>query len=335
MSSHEIVLLPGDGIGPEVAFAACRVIEATNINIDWVEMPAGTAALAEFGQSLPDKVLETIRDLGVALKGPITTPVGTGFRSVNVSLRQELGLFANLRPVRTFPGLEARYKDVDLVIIRENTEGLYIGEEIQENPDVVRAHKRVSRMASQRIAKFAFDYSVSNHREKLTIVHKANILKKSDGLFLDTARHISTDYQSIVCQDRIVDALAMDLVIDPGRHDVLLCPNLYGDIISDLAAGLVGGLGLVPGSNIGSQAAVFEAVHGSAPDIAGQGIANPTALILAAEMMLNHLGETSAARQIHQGLLAVFREGACLTPDLGGRASTQEFTDAVISKITS
>ncbi len=330
MSSHEIVLLAGDGIGPEVAQAARRVIEATGVDINWVELSAGKNAVKIYGQTLPDEVLEAIRSCRVALKGPLATPIGTGFRSVNVSLRQELELFANLRPVQSFPGLEGRYKDVDLVIIRENTEGLYIGEEVQESPGVIRAHKRVSLKASQRIAEFAFNFASANQRKKITVVHKANILKKSDGLFLDTARNVSTGYSSILCEDRIVDALAMDLVLDPSRHDVLLCPNLYGDIISDLAAGLIGGLGLVPGANIGQDNAVFEAVHGSAPDIAGEGIANPSALILAGEMMLRYLGETAAAEKIRNGLITLFKEGNTLTPDLGGSASTIEFSEALI-----
>jgi isocitrate dehydrogenase (NAD+) len=331
MTAYQVVLLPGDGIGPEVSSSARQVIEAAGVEIDWLEFPVGISALDDFGQTLPDEVLDAIRDCQVALKGPVTTPIGTGFKSVNISLRQKLGLYANLRPVVSLPGLPGRYTDVDLVIIRENTEGLYIGEEVEEEPGTIRAHKRVTKSASKRIAEFAFEYAIRNHRDKLTIVHKANILKKSDGLFLDTAREIAADYPSIQCEDRIVDALAMDLVIDPSRHDILLCPNLYGDIVSDLAAGLIGGLGLVPGANIGQEVSVFEAVHGSAPDIAGQGIANPTALIQASIMLLRHLGEIQAADEINQGLTRLILEGSNLTPDLGGQATTQEFTQTIIN----
>jgi isocitrate dehydrogenase (NAD+) len=333
VSGYQVVLLPGDGIGPEVARAACRVIEAVGVSIDWEQLPVGSAALEKYGEVLPRAVTDAARSTGLVLKGPVTTPVGGGFKSVNVSLRQELDLFANLRPIRSLPGVKSRYQEVDLVVIRENTEGLYIAEEIQESPDSISALKRVTRSASQRIAEFAFDFAASNHRKKVTIVHKANILKESDGLFLRTAQEVASKYPAVACGDRIVDALAMDLVVDPARHDVLLCPNLYGDVISDLAAGLIGGLGLVPGANIGSQVAIYEAVHGSAPDIAGQGIANPTALILAGEMLLRRLGERTAADRIRQALEKLYQEGIILTPDLGGKASTWEFTEALIEKI--
>jgi len=333
VSRPEVVLLPGDGIGPEVSRSACQVIEAAGVLINWIELPAGIEALDRYGEALPEEVIEAIRQTGLVLKGPVTTPVGSGFKSVNVSLRQKLDLFANLRPIQSLPGVKARYQEVDLVVIRENTEGLYIAEEIEESPDSISALKRVTRSASQRIAEFACDYITANQREKLTIVHKANILKKSDGVFLDTAQQVAARYPRIQCGDRIVDALALDLVIDPGRHDVLLCPNLYGDIISDLAAGLIGGLGLVPGANIGLHTAVFEAVHGSAPDIAGQGIANPTALILAGEMLLRRLGELAAADRIRQALVQLYRTGSVLTPDLGGNASTREFSEALIKQI--
>jgi isocitrate dehydrogenase (NAD+) len=333
VSRSEVVLLPGDGIGPEVSRSACQVIEAAGVSINWIQLPAGTEALDRYGEALPEAVIEAARQTGLVLKGPVTTPVGSGFKSVNVTLRQKLDLFANLRPIQSLPGLKARFQDVDLVVIRENTEGLYIAEEIEESPDSISALKRVTRSASQRIAEFAFNYAASNQREKLTIVHKANILKKSDGLFLEAARQIAAGYPQIQCGDRIVDALAMDLVINPGRHDVLLCPNLYGDIISDLAAGLIGGLGLVPGANIGLHTAVFEAVHGSAPDIAGRGIANPTALIMAGEMLLRRLGEQAAADRIRQALVQLYKTGSVLTPDLGGTASTREFSEALIKQI--
>ena len=329
-----MVLLPGDGIGPEIARAACQVIEAAGVSIDWIQLPAGAEALDRFGEPLPPAVIDTARQVGLVLKGPVTTPVGGGFRSVNVTLRQELDLFANLRPVQSLPGVPARYQAVDLVVIRENTEGLYIGEEIEEGPDSISALKRVTRSASQRIAEFAFQYSSSHQRSRLTIVHKANILKRSDGLFLTTAREVAARFPGVKCGDRIVDALAMDLVIEPGRHDVLLCPNLYGDVISDLAAGLIGGLGLVPGANLGARAAVYEAVHGSAPDIADRGIANPTALILAGEMLLRRLDEQDAADRIQKGIREHYRQRAVLTPDVGGKASTHEFTEALIKTIS-
>lgn len=333
MSGYQVVLLPGDGIGPEVARAACRVIEAAGVSIDWEQLPVGISALEKYGEALPQAVLDAARNTGLLLKGPVTTPVGSGFKSVNVSLRQELGLYANLRPIHSLPGVKSRYQDVDLVVIRENTEGLYIAEEIQESPDSIAALKRVTRSASQRIAEFAFDFAGSHQRKKVTIVHKANILKESDGLFLRTAQEVASRYPAIACGDRIVDALAMDLVLDPARHDVLLCPNLYGDVISDLAAGLIGGLGLVPGANIGEGAAIYEAVHGSAPDIAGKGIANPTALILAGEMLLRRLGEGAAADRIRQAIEGHYQAGSILTPDQGGTASTREFTEALIKKI--
>lgn len=333
MSRHEVVLIPGDGIGPEVSKSACAVIDAAGVDIHWNVFEVGSAAIEKGGDSLPLSLLDSIRDSGSALKGPVTTPVGKGFKSVNVSLRKELDLFANVRPVKSLPGLITRFQDVDLVIIRENTEGLYIGEESWENPDSVIALKRVTRQKSRRIADFSVDFARANHRKKITIVHKANILKESDGLFLDTAREVCATSPDIQCTDRIVDALAMDLVIDPGRHDVLLCPNLYGDIISDLAAGLVGGLGLIPGANLGLESAVFEAVHGSAPDIAGQGIANPTALILAGVMLLNYLGESAAAHKIHESIEHLYRVSESLTPDVGGKATTTEFTEALIKII--
>lgn len=333
MSGHQVVLLPGDGIGPEIAGAVQEIIAAAGGEVTWLEMSVGGSALEEYGEVLPDGVVDAIRDVKVALKGPVTTPVGTGFKSVNVSLRQKLGLYANLRPVKSLPGKYGRFPNVDLIIVRENTEGLYIGQETEEDQDTVIAIKKVTRSASRRVAEFAFNQALAEGRSKLTVVHKANILKKSDGLFLETAREVAAGYPQITFADRIVDALAMDLVLDPARHDLLLCPNLYGDIISDLAAGLIGGLGLAPGANIGEDTAVFEAVHGSAPDIAGKGIANPTALIRASVMMLKHLGQIDTANRIKAGLDQAIQDGSVLTPDLGGKATTQEFTKAVIKAI--
>jgi len=335
MGQHTVVLLPGDGIGPEVVEAARRVIAATGVEIQWRTFEAGAKALEMYGSPLPEAILEGIRGSGVALKGPVTTPIGSGFSSITVALRRKLGLYANLRPIKNIPGVSSRYQDVDLVVVRENTEGLYSGIERQVDGDTVEAIKRVTRQASLRIARFAFDYARSYARKVVTAVHKANIIKLSDGLFLECARKVAADYPEIEYRERIVDALCMDLVLDPHRHDVLLCPNLYGDIVSDLAAGLVGGLGVVPAANIGDGIAVFEAVHGSAPDIAGQDIANPAALILAGAMMLSYLGEEEAARRVEKGIREVYSRGQHLTPDVGGTASTWEMVDAVLSHVCS
>ena len=333
MGAYRAVLIPGDGIGPEVTEAARRVIAASGIAVEWEVLEVGEVALGRHGDPLPEEVLERIRECGVALKGPVTTPVGEGFPSVNVALRQRLGLYANLRPVRSIPGLPSLYGDVDLVIVRENTEGLYVGIEVSPRAGVVEAVRRITAEASLRIARFAFAYAARNGRRSVTAVHKANILKGSDGLFLDCARWVAADYPGIEYRERIVDAACLDLVLDPSRHDVLLCPNLYGDIISDLAAGLVGGLGLVPAANLGDGVGVFEAAHGSAPDIAGRGIANPTALILAGAMLLDHLGEGEAGRAIEAAVAQVYREGKCRTPDLGGASTTREFAGAVIAAL--
>lgn len=327
---HDVVLIPGDGIGPEVTSAARQVIDAVGVDIHWHMHQAGSAGLEEHGTPLPDEVLQAIRQYGIALKGPITTPVGSGFSSVNVALRKQLDLYANLRPVRSIPGVPSRYQDVDLVIVRENTEGLYSADERWEDDDTVVALKRVSRRASRRIARFAFEYAVRTGRQAVTAVHKANILKESDGFFLSCAQEVAQEYPRIEFKDRIVDALCMDLVIDPDKHDVLLCPNLYGDVVSDLAAGLVGGLGTVPGANLGDQASILEAVHGSAPDIAGQGIANPTAIILAGAMMLSHLGEAEASSNVERAVKTIYQRGASLTPDVGGTGTTQEMTAAIV-----
>jgi isocitrate dehydrogenase (NAD+) len=333
MSAYDIVLIPGDGIGPEVTAAARQVIDATGVDIAWQTFEAGASALEAHGTPLPDALLDAIRASDAALKGPITTPIGTGFSSVTVAMRRQLALYANLRPVKTIPGAPSRYDDVDLVIVRENTEGLYCGTEIRVDEDTTVALKRVTREASWQIARFAFDYARRHNRQTVTAVHKANILKGADGLFLDCAREVAEDYPAIDYSERIVDALCMDLVVEPGQHDVLLCPNLYGDVASDLAAGLVGGLGTVPGANIGHENALFEAVHGSAPDIAGQGIANPTALVLAGAMMLSYLGEDQAARRIEDSVRQLYAAGEPLTPDMGGTASTEDMTQALKASV--
>lgn len=335
MRRHTVVLIPGDGIGPAVVKAARRVIEATGVEIEWKTFEVGTKALERYGTTLPEAVLEGIRLSGIALKGPVTTPIGAGFSSIVVTLRKKLGLYANVRPIKSTPGVPSRYQDVDLVVVRENTEGLYSGIERQVNDDAMEAVKSVTRQASLSIARSAFDYACRHRRKMVTVVHKASILKLSDGLFLKCAREVAAAYPKIKYCERMVDALCMDLPLDPRRHDVLLCPNLYGDIVAGLAAGLVGGAGLVPSANIGDGMAIFEAGHGSAPDISGQGIANPTALILAGAMMLSYLGEKEAATRIEEGIRGVYAQGRHLTPDIGGTASTQEMADAVVSHVCS
>src|SRR3954463_1791560 len=333
MSKHTIVLIAGDGIGPEVIGAAKRVIQAAGVDVEWVELPAGAGALEQgFDNVLPERTVAAIRAHKVALKGPVTTPVGKGFKSVNVQLRQKLNLYAAVRPVRSLPGVKTRFENVDMVIVRENTEGLYSGIENEVVPGVVTSLKVASEKACTRIALYAFKYATRRHRKKITVFHKANIMKLSDGLFLDCARKIhENDYPNIDYEEVIIDAGCMKLVQNPDRMDVLLMENLYGDLISDLCAGLVGGLGVFPGSNIGDDDAVFAAVHGSAPDIAGKGIANPLALIMTAEMMLNHMGETAIATKIRNAYDAVLAEGKSLTRDLGGTASTEQFADAIIA----
>ncbi len=335
MAKHTIVLIPGDGIGPEVTSAARRVMEAAGANIEWVELPAGAAALeAGFDSVLPEKTIEAIRDHKVALKGPVTTPVGKGFRSVNVQLRQKLNLYAAVRPVRSLAGVKTRFENVDTIIVRENTEGLYSGVENEVVPGVVTSLKVASEVACTRISRYAFRYATKRKRKKITVFHKANIMKLSDGLFLNCARKVwENEYPNIEYEEVIIDAGCMKLVQDPTRMDVLLMENLYGDLISDLCAGLVGGLGVVPGSNIGDDAAVFEAVHGSAPDLAGKGLANPLAVIMCGEMMLNHLHEDKVAAKIRTAYDAVLGEGKTLTRDLGGEANTAQFTDAIIAKL--
>ena len=334
MAKHTIVLLPGDGIGPEVTASAKQVLEAAGLSVDWITVPAGASALEQgFENVLPKLTVDEIRKYKIALKGPVTTPVGKGFKSVNVQLRQALNLYAAVRPVRSLPGIKTRYDHVDMVIVRENTEGLYSGIENEIVPGVVTSLKVASEVACTRIAKYAFAYASQRGRKKITVFHKANIMKLSDGLFLDCARRVhEKEYPAIEYSELIIDAGCMKLVQDPTKMDVLLMENLYGDLISDLCAGLVGGLGVVPGSNIGADAAVFEAVHGSAPDIAGKGIANPLAVIMSAVMMVNHLGETAIGSKIKSAYDRLLEESdpRKLTRDLGGTASTSQFTDALI-----
>src|SRR3954447_1277159 len=337
---HRVTLIPGDGIGPELATATRRVLDASGVAFEWEVQEAGEGMLAEHGTPLPETVLESIRRNRVALKGPITTPVGEGFRSVNVTLRQTLGLYANLRPARSMDGLKTRFDDVDLVIVRENTEDLYAGIEHRVGRDAAESIKIITREASERIARFAFDYAVTNGRRKVTAVHKANIMKLSDGLFLEACRAggggygVAGEYEGRVeFEDRIVDNMCMQLVQKPDLYDVLVLPNLYGDIVSDLAAGLVGGLGVAPGANIGTSAAVFEPVRGSAPKYAGKDVANPTALILSGALMLRHLGEPVAADTVETAVREIIAEGRTLPRDLGGEAGTQEFAGAVAERV--
>jgi isocitrate dehydrogenase (NAD+) len=338
MSKHTIVLIPGDGIGPEVANATKRVIEAAGLSVDWVELPAGVAAIEQgFENVLPERTVAAIKAHKVALKGPVTTPVGKGFKSVNVQLRQKLNLYAAIRPVRSLDGVKTRFENVDLVIVRENTEGLYSGIENEVTKGVVTSLKVATELACTRISRYAFRYATRRHRGKITVFHKANIMKLSDGLFLNCARRIhEEEYPNIEYEELIIDAGCMKLVQDPTRFDVLLMENLYGDLVSDLCAGLVGGLGVVPGSNIGDEAAVFEAVHGSAPDIAGKGVANPLACIMSGVMMLNHLHEEAIALKIRKAYDQILseRNPAVLTRDLGGTANTDQFTQALIGKIS-
>jgi isocitrate dehydrogenase (NAD+) len=332
--AHSVTLIPGDGIGPELAEATRRVLDASNVAFDWEVQDAGEAVMAQHGTPLPDHVLESIRRNKVALKGPITTPVGAGFRSVNVTLRQTLGLYANLRPARSMKGLETRYEDVDLVIVRENTEDLYAGIEHMVGRDAAESIKIITRAASERIARFAFEYAVANGRRKVTAVHKANIMKLSDGLFLESCATVAKDYEGRVeFEDRIVDNMCMQLVQKPELYDVMVLPNLYGDIVSDLCAGLVGGLGVAPGANIGTEASVFEPVHGSAPKYAGLDKANPTALILSGVLMLRHLGEQDAAERVENALRETIAEAKTVTYDLGGNAGTAAFADAIIDRL--
>jgi isocitrate dehydrogenase (NAD+) len=328
-------LIPGDGIGPEVAQAAVRAVEATGVDIVWRRAELNESIILESGKSLPQYLLDSLNETRVGLKGPVTTPVAGGFQSVNVALRKTLDLFANVRPVKTLPGVKTRFQDVqiDMVIFRENTEDLYSGLEHEIVKDVVTSLKVITRTASERIARYAFNYAKTNGRKTVVAIHKANIMKLADGLFLRCCRETAKQFAEIQYKELIVDNASMQLVMRPESFDILLLPNLYGDIVSDLAAGLVGGLGIVPGANMGETHAVFEAVHGSAPDIAGQGKANPTALMLSSVMMLTHLGENAASHKLQSAVEAVYREGKYLTGDVGGTASTQEFADAVVRTI--
>jgi isocitrate dehydrogenase (NAD+) len=335
MAKHTIVLIPGDGIGPEVSSATKKVLEAAGLSVEWVELPAGATALEQgMDNVLPERTLAAIKAHKVALKGPVTTPVGKGFKSVNVQLRQKLNLYAAIRPVRSMPGIKTRYENVDLVIVRENTEGLYSGIENEVAPGVVTSTKVATELGCTRIARYAFRYATRRHRRKITVFHKANIMKLTDGLFLKCAQRIQDEeYPNIEYEEVIIDAGCMKLVQDPSRFDVMLMENLYGDLMSDLCAGLVGGLGVTPGANIGDDAAVFEAVHGSAPDLAGKGVANPLALIMSGVMMLNHIHEEALAERIKNAYNIVLSEGKTLTRDLGGSAGTNEFADAIIAKL--
>jgi isocitrate dehydrogenase (NAD+) len=330
---HTITLIPGDGIGPEVTAAVVLILERAGLQVTWETQLAGMAALEHHGLTLPTELLDSITRNKVALKGPLTTPVGTGFTSVNVGLRKALELFANLRPVWNIPSVHSRYENVDLVIVRENTEDLYAGLEHEVVPGVVESLKIITATSSTRVAKFAYEYARRHGRRRITAVHKANIMKMSDGLFLQSVRKVAAGYPDITSDDRIVDALCMHLVMNPTQFDVLLLPNLYGDIVSDLCAGLVGGLGVVPAANLGVDIGVFEAVHGSAPDIAGRNIANPMALLLSALLMLRHIGEGGMADRIMTALGAVLSEGRVRTRDLGGTASTTEFATAVAERV--
>jgi len=333
MSKTTITVIPGDGIGPEVSRATMRVLDAAGADLDYEIQQAGAAAVEQFGKPLPDHVLESIRRNKVALKGPIETQVGKGFRSVNVQLRQELDLYANLRPSRSLPSIPSRFENVDIVVVRENTEGLYSGLEHVVIPGVVESLKIITEKGSTRIAKFAFDYARRHGRKRVTAVHKANIMKLSDGLFLECFRKMSKEYPDIQAEDKIVDNMCMQLVMRPEKWDVLVLENLYGDIVSDLCAGLVGGLGVVPGANIGVEASIFEAVHGTAPDIAGQDLANPLALIRSAILMLYHLGKDEVAERVRRALRQVIVDRGIRTRDLGGEATTTQFTDAIVAAL--
>jgi isocitrate dehydrogenase (NAD+) len=330
---HKVTLIPGEGIGPEVAAATKRVIDAAGVQIDWEELSARTDSATEAGQLVNQGAIDSVRRNHVALKGPTSTAIAGGAPSVNVALRKALDLYANLRPVKNLPGVKSRFENVDIVLVRENTEDLYSGLEHEVVPGVVESLKIITERASTRIARFAFEYAKKSGRKKIHAIHKANIMKLSDGLFLKSVRAVAERYKDIEYKELIVDNACMQMVLDPQQFDMLLLPNLYGDVMSDLAAGLVGGLGVVPSGNIGDESAMFEAVHGTAPDIAGKGLANPTALLMSGIMMLDHLGERPAARRIQTALERVYREGQHATRDLGGRATTQEFTEAVISAL--
>ena len=329
---REITLINGDGIGPEISDAVVKILAASGVKINWDVQTAGADVIEKEGTPLPDRVLKSIRKNKVALKAPVTTPIGKGFRSVNVQLRKELDLYANLRPCKNLPNVKTRFDNVDILVVRENTEDLYAGIERQVDVDTAESIKIITRKASTRIAKFAFDYAVKNNRKEVCVVTKANIMKLSDGLFLECFREVAKDYTQIKTREILVDNLCMQLVQKPEQFDVLVLPNLYGDIVSDLCAGLIGGLGVAQGANIGLNCAVFEPVHGSAPDIKGQNKANPTALLLSAIEMLRYIGETTYAEKIEKALFKTLKDGNC-TVDLGGTLSTTDFADAVISNL--
>jgi len=331
---HAITLIPGDGIGPEITSAAVRVIEAAGAEIEWETQYGGAQALQKFGSTLPDALINSVKRNKVALKGPMTTPVGKGFTSVNVGMRKKLDLYANVRPIKALPNVPCRYPELDLVVMRENTESLYAGLEHEVVPGVVESIKIITEKASTQIAKYSFEYAVANGRKKATAMHKANIMKLSDGLFLECFYNVAKDFPGIESDDKIIDNACMQLVMRPEQFDVIVMENLYGDIVSDLCAGLIGGLGLAPGANIGAEAATFEAVHGSAPDIAGQGIANPTAIMLSAVMMLRHIKETEVADRMEGAMMDVFKEGNVRTRDLGGESSTIDFANAIVEKLS-
>jgi isocitrate dehydrogenase (NAD+) len=333
--AHQITLIPGDGIGPEVAEATVRAVDATGVAIEWERVEAGARALSEHGSLIPDEVFASLEMNKVGLKGPTATPIGGGHQSINVALRKKLCLNVNFRPVRMLPGLKTRFQDLplDLAIFRENTEDLYAGLEHEVVPGVVESLKIITRGASSKIARAAFEWARREGRSRITAIHKANIMKLSDGLFLKCCREVAAQFSDIQYNELIVDNACMQLVMRPETFDILVMPNLYGDIMSDLAAGLVGGLGIVPGANLGDHHAVFEAVHGTAPDIAGKGLANPTALMQSAVLMLAHLGERDAAARLHNAIYKVYADGKNLTGDVGGKASTTQFTDAVIAKL--
>ncbi|NCO65932.1 MAG: isocitrate dehydrogenase [Candidatus Aquicultor secundus] len=352
---HTITLIPGDGIGPEISEAMRRVVESTGVKIDWDVQEAGADAMEKYGTPLPEQVLDSIRKNKIAIKGPVTTPIGSGFRSVNVALRKELDLYVNLRPCYSLKGVKSRYEDIDLVIVRENTEDLYAGIEFEEGSkeakeliDFLKARgakirfedagisiKPISITGSERIVRFAYEYARREGRKKVTAVHKANIMKHSDGLFLRVANEVGAKYPDIETEDRIVDNMCMQLVQKPELYDVLVCPNLYGDILSDLCSGLIGGLGMAPSANIGEEHAVFESVHGSAPKYAGQNKVNPSALILSSVLMLHHIGEREAADKVFTATRDVVAEGKHVTYDLGGTAGTSQMADAILNKILS
>ena len=333
MGSYTVTLIPGDGIGPEITKATTDIIKASGVSIDWDRQIAGLEAMPKFGVPCPQELLDSVQANRVALKGPLTTLVGKGFRSANVTLRKELELFANLRPVQNIPGVNARYDDIDLVIVRENTEDLYSGIEHVIAPGVSQSIKVITALSSSRITHWAFEYALKAGRKKITVGHKANIMKLSDGMFLDSAVAVSKEFPEVEFNDRIIDNLCMQLVMNPHQFDILLLSNLYGDIVSDLVAGMVGGLGVVPGANIGEKYAVFEAVHGSAPDIAGKNIANPTAMLFSALLMLRHFNEDDAADRIFRAITDVYKEGKDITRDVGGTSDTTHFAEAVIRKI--